>query len=64
MHALIVFNISTLIRKERQTDGHGSIGLVILINKRFLLPPTYSPTNLIFTTIVNIIKKSIELYIF
>jgi len=54
--ALIVSEISAFIRTNRQTDMARSTRLVILIKniytlwgrKRFLLPVTYFPTNLVY----------------
>jgi len=54
--ALIVFEISAYIRTNGQTDRARSTRLVILIKnintlwgrKRFLLPVTYFPTNLVY----------------
>jgi len=53
--ALIVSEISAVIRTDGQTDMARSTRLVILINniytlwgrKRFLLPVTYFPTDLV-----------------
>jgi len=65
---LIVSEISAFIRTEGQTDMARSSRLVILIKniytlwgrKRFLLPVTYFPTNLVypFTLRVTGIKRS------
>jgi len=65
--ACIVSEISAFIRTDGETDMARSSRLVILIKnihtlwgrKRFLLPVTYFPTNLVypFTVRINTIKE-------
>jgi len=69
--AFVVFEISTFIRTDRQTDMARSTWLVVLMKnihnlwgrKRFLLPVTYSPTNIIpFYSTSNMYKKFAHIF--
>jgi len=68
--ALIVSEISAFIRTDRQTDRARSTRLVILFKniytlwgrKRFLLPVTYFPTNLVSSKPINLDEESLVSY--